>query len=57
MPSVNHVEKTVPPTINNEVFTDGVFYSTADHMILQLYINDLQKENELLRVEQEKFEE
>ncbi len=50
------VPQTVQPTLKNETFTDGVFYSTDDHMKLMLYINDLQEETELLRAELSKFE-
>jgi hypothetical protein len=52
------VEKTVPPILeNDEEFTDGHFYPTADHLKLMLYVDNLIKEIELLRAELEKFEE
>ena len=55
-PLVNPVERTVQPTLENETFTDGVFYPTNEHMKLLLYLNDIQEEIELLRAELSKFE-
>lgn len=56
IPSVVPVPQTVPPSLENEVFPDGVFYPTPDHMKLNLYMNDLLEEIRLLRIELEKFE-
>lgn len=55
--SINPVSRTVRPTINREVYTDGVFIDKENYAKLELYIADLEKEIDLLRIELSKFEE
>ena len=59
MPSVNPVPRTVLLILNEEdyeVYTNGVFYFKAGNQKIELNILHLQKENELLRKELEKFD-